>query len=381
MKRKIRTIALLTTLVLAGTAVLSWPSLLKYMVQSTLTELRSKGVSISWSGVSTSMAAINLESATGWVSVPAAQRNGRTLKIPVTLDVQRLSVKLRGTSLLSLAPSFPFAAELYGGTLKGETQPLGKNSLLDITIDNVELGKHPQIAALGIQGGVITASGRGLRINPQQLPEGSFTLSLANLTPPSNLSLSESSPPVGPMNVTTSGSIEGGTLTLKSFEISSPLGLVESTGTFSGLASSSSKFSATTRISLADATMPSLVPQIKYLLGDERFPDVDLSWKGAIEGENLSFDSVKVTSSLVSADGKAKVTGVRTPRPSIEGNVRVTLSERGGTLLGKWLPLLTGGGVESSAKTFRINFNDADCQEPGAGLLYGQVCLKATFME
>lgn len=381
MTRRFRHIALLTMLVVVCTAVLSWPSLLKYIVQSSLTNLRAQGHALSWSGVSTSMTSINLEQASGWLSVPAAQRNGKTIKVPVTLDLQQLSVGLRGTSLLSLSPSFPFTVALYGGRIAGEAQLLTKEPVVAIEIDNVELGRHPQLAALGIQGGVITASTKGLRIKQQGAPEGSFTITLSNLTPPAALTPKEQTVSPGPLSVHATGGFESDKLAVELLDISSPLGSIESTGTVSGLSGSPCKFSASSRIAIAETTISSLAPQMKYVLGDERFPDIDLSWKGTLEGTDLSLDVIKVATTLGSADGKAKIGGLRAPVPSVDGHIRINLSERGVKTIGKWLPLLTGGAVESSATTFRINFLSTGCEQPGAQRVFGRVCLKPSFME
>jgi hypothetical protein len=381
MKLKIRHIAALTILAVGATAVLSWPSLLKYIVQSTLTEIRGSGVALSWNGVSTSMTSVKLEHATGWLPVPAAQRHGNTLKIPISFDLQRLSVEVQGTSLLTLAPRFPFTAALYGGTVTGETQPLGSEPIITVAIDNVELGQHPQLAALGVQGGVISGSTKGLRLKKQQPPEGSFTLAVANLTPPAAVLPSEHSHPIAPVDLSTSGSIKDRTLVLDSLKLSSPLGAIESSGKISGLQTPSAKFNATTHISLAETTIPALVPQIKYILGDERFPDIDLSWRGTLEGGALSLETLKVATIFGNGDGRAKVARVESPQPAIDGNIRINLSEKGVSMIGKWLPLLTGGAVEASATTFRINFLSAPCEQSGAQRLFDQVCLKASFAE
>lgn len=181
MKRKVKQALLLATLALAVTVVCCWPTILKYLVQSNLQNARKQGNSLSWSGLSTGMTSAALDSLTIWLPGPRVKGN---FKVPISLELQNVAVALRLTSLVSLNPAVSYSTALYGGTLQGEAHSLAQGVHLTANIENVEIGRHPQIASLGVRGGTVSGTFTEIDISPQGPKGGSFSLTLRALTPP-----------------------------------------------------------------------------------------------------------------------------------------------------------------------------------------------------
>jgi hypothetical protein len=181
MKRKPRTVILFSLIALAITVIVSWPFVLRTLVERGLQEIKSSGTNISWEGLSTSGTSVNIDSLSIWFPGPRVKG---TFAIPVSLELQRVSAVLKLASLLALSPTVSFSTQLYGGGLSGEAQPSAASTSLSANVENLEIGKHPQLFGIGVKGGTTNANLEDIKISPQGVEGGMFAFRVRELTPP-----------------------------------------------------------------------------------------------------------------------------------------------------------------------------------------------------
>jgi hypothetical protein len=105
--------------------------------------------------------------------------------IPVSVELQQLSLAVRPGSLLKLSPKVAFSTNLYGGVLVGEGETQAMGASVTATLTDIELGKHPQLSTLGVRGGVVNGAVENLHFIPSGVDGGTFSLQLRRLEPPS----------------------------------------------------------------------------------------------------------------------------------------------------------------------------------------------------
>ena len=306
MKRRVTQAVLLATFACTVTGILCWPTVLKYLVQSNLQNVRKQGTSMSWSGLSTGMTSAEVEIFTVWIPGPRVKGNFR---VPISLELQNVAVALRLTSLLSLNPAINFSTALYGGTLQVEAQSIGEGAHLDAHIENVEIGRHPQIASLGVRGGTISGTLQDIDITPQGPTGGTFSFTLRSLTPPT-------------------------------------------------------------------------LDVAKSLLRVEEFGAFDLEANGTFSPEAVEVPKIHLTSMFGEVSGKLTATNHLSPTPKLDGQFDVSLSEKGASTLGAWLPLIPGAGLDSSTTKFAVKAASASCSNIGGSstvLNLGNGCVKLVF--
>lgn len=181
MKRRFRQLIIIALVVIICVGVLSWPSVARYLIQSALQEARRGGHQLSWSGLSTGMKSVSFDTITVWV--PSPRIKGR-LSIPVSLELQELAVALDLRSLVALSPTITYETSLYGGSLKGTASGMREGQVITAHVEGVEVGKHPQLASLGVRGGAIKASFDRLSISPRGATGGSFSIDVRQLSLP-----------------------------------------------------------------------------------------------------------------------------------------------------------------------------------------------------
>lgn len=123
MKRRTRNTLLIIVLAFAAAAVVSWPSVVRFIAQRGLEQARQNGANISWNGLTTGPSSVGLESLTIWIPGPKVKG---TLAIPISLELQSLSVDLKLGSLLALSPAVTYGTGLYGGTISGDARREGE---------------------------------------------------------------------------------------------------------------------------------------------------------------------------------------------------------------------------------------------------------------
>lgn len=124
MKRRTRNTLLIIVLAFAAAAVVSWPSVVRFIAQRGLEQARQNGANISWNGLTTGPSSVGLESLTIWIPGPKVKG---TLAIPISLELQSLSVDLKLGSLLALSPAVTYGTGLYGGTISGDARREGSD--------------------------------------------------------------------------------------------------------------------------------------------------------------------------------------------------------------------------------------------------------------
>ena len=306
MKRNVKQAALFATTVLVITGILCWPPALKYLVQSSLQQARKDGNLISWSGLSTGIRSAALDSFS--ILIPGPRIKG-PVKLPISVELQNLAVALKVSSLLSLHPTAHYSTAMYGGSLAGEIQPFGRARVISARFENIELGMHPQLAAIGVRGGTVTGDLKDLEI------------------------ISE-----GPQRGTFSFNVRG-------------------------------------------AALPT-VDVVKSLLRIDDVGTLDLEAGGEISPDAVEVSTIRVGSMFGNIFGELRASHHLSNTPSISAHFDVSLSEKGTTAFGSWLPFIPGARLDSSTTTFSVNAASVSCSTVGentAALELGTGCVKLVF--
>jgi hypothetical protein len=251
MKRTVKQVLLLGLLALVVTAVVCWPTLLRYLIQSNLQNVRKQGTPLSWSGLSTGATSVAMQTFTAWIPGPRIKGN---FKLPLSLELHNIALNLRPTSLLLLRPTVTYAADLYGGTLRGETTFQWKSARLDAKVTDVEIGRHPQIASLGVRGGILNGTCEDIESTPAGPRGGRFTVTVREITPPtvdlarSLLRVDE----LGSCNLEATGTITPDSLDAQSIHVTSSFGEVSGNLTARQHLSPTPTFSGRFTVSLSE---------------------------------------------------------------------------------------------------------------------------------
>ena len=286
-----RKIALLALIALGITCAACWPSLVRYAALRGLLEARSNGANLTWNGLSAGFTTVALDSLTIWIPGPRVKG---TFSIPVSLELQQISAALRPASLLVLSPKVTFSTNLYGGVVSGEGQGQARDASMNVTLSEIELGKHPQLSALGIRGGRVNGVLNGLRITPRGVEGGKFSTQVRELALPE-------------------------------------------------------------------------IDAVTTLLRARDLGGIDVDTEGEVSSSAVRLSTIRLSSLFGSATGELTIANHLTPTPSVSGSVQVSLSERGSTTIGPWLPLIPGAGLDAATSAFEVSAVSVSCSAPNNG--------------
>jgi hypothetical protein len=266
MKRRVRQLIVVGVVVIVSTAILSWPAVLRYLIQSGLQQARRSGQHLSWSGLSTGIKSLSFDSLTVWVPSPPIQGS---LRIPISIDLQEVAASLKAADLFMLRPTVLYQTSLYGGSIKGDAHIGGATTVVSAKIENIEIGKHPQIGALGIRGGTINAVIEQLALTPSGPTGGTFSLTVRHLSPPAAgaaktlLKIDD----LGPVDIDTAGTITPQSVELPRVKLVSNFGEVSGQITMRNHLSESPLLSGDLRVSLTEQGSSALGPWLPLIPG------------------------------------------------------------------------------------------------------------------
>lgn len=291
MRRAVRKVIILTLVALVVTLGACWPSFLRYAALRGLQQARSEGINMTWNGLSAGFSSVGLDSLTVWIPGPRVKG---AFAIPVSVELQQLSLAVRPGSLLKLSPRVAFSTILYGGVLVGEGETQGMGASITATLTDIELGKHPQLSTLGVRGGVVNGAVENLHFIPSGVDGGTFSLQLRRLEPPS-------------------------------------------------------------------------IDALTTLLRTRELGTVDVDAEGEVSASAARFSTVRLSSLFGSVLGELTVTNHLTPQPSTKGSFEISLSEKGVSILGPWLPLIPNAGLDATTSAFAISVTSVPCSAQHAG--------------
>ena len=266
MKRRLKQGLALTLVIIFLTTLLTWPTALRFMIQSGLQEARKRGHSISWSGLSTGMRSASLDSLSVWIPGPRVKGS---FSVPVSVELQELALAVNGFSPLSMRPSFSYSTSLYGGTLSGDAQPGSQSTRLSCQLNNIEIGKHPQLGSLGVRGGVISGSIEEMVVQPRGPESGKFSLKLRGLSPPPIAAAQTllRTTDLGSIDVDADGSVEPTVFEVESLRLSSRFGSAAGKITAREHLSRAPSISAHFDVSLSPEGSASIGPWLPFIPG------------------------------------------------------------------------------------------------------------------
>jgi len=118
--------------------------------------------------------------------------------------------------------------------------------------------------------------------------------------------------------------------------------------------------SATFDLSVGQLTAPATpiggLPLSGAVLGE-----IDISAKGTLNPDSLHLDRLSTSNDFGSVDGTLTVLSPFTDAPTIQGELKVSLAEKGISAVGAWLPSLTDGAISSSDRPFMVKLATVPC--------------------
>jgi hypothetical protein len=153
-------------IVIAGllvVALLVWaliPSVIQFIGQRELLRLQQRGAKVKVVNLTGQRVGLAAESVETWVPIQIAGTPNRTF--PVSLILENARVNLSVPFFRPWSPGVRFSSAMYGGSVEGEVSDIGGSPLLTSSVQAVDLSLHPQMRALGVDSGSLTASTRDL---------------------------------------------------------------------------------------------------------------------------------------------------------------------------------------------------------------------------
>ena len=271
MKRTTRNTLLIVLVALAATAVVSWPSAVGFMARRGLEKARQNGANISWNGLTTGSSSVGLESLTIWIPGPKVKG---TLTIPISLEFQSLSVDLKLGSLLALSPTVTYETDLYGGTISGDAKRKGGATRFNANVENVEIGRHPQLSSLGIKGGATSGTFQEMGIIPEGVNGGTFSLRVRELEFPAVEAVRTllKTDTLGTIDLDAEGTVSPSAVDITSIRLSSLFGSVVGSLSASEHLSRSPSLKGSFEVSLSESGILTLGPWLPLIPGAELPP-------------------------------------------------------------------------------------------------------------
>jgi hypothetical protein len=220
-----------------------WPTIVTFLVQGALRDARLQGAKIAWQGVSASYFTVNAELLEAWIPGPPIEVSlgAKRISVPgpaLKLEFRDSSIAVAPLSLMTLSPRFHVSTRLYGGSVEADISGVRSPLLtVDLLVKDVTIGKHPQLSAMGVEGGVISATGTQLTFsnNDQMLTGGAFSIELARLALPERPELKAflKLTTLNLEKLAVIGEVKDGNVALNALRLASSLGTAEGDGSFS----------------------------------------------------------------------------------------------------------------------------------------------------
>ncbi len=124
------------------------------------------------------------------------------------------------------------------------------------------------------------------------------------------------------------------------------------------------------------------IPELRTLLKGDSLGPIDLRGKITSSEDSARFEGIEIKSPLASITGNATISGITSRAPDAKGSFRVTLTDRGFPTVGPWLPLISGGAVQSDMRAFSAQLSSRSCAgiPPGHPRVpLGARCLTLTY--
>jgi|GEM_PF-6263304 len=177
--RNYRRILLTLGMIVAAGAYLLWPSVARILVQDALRSAQRQGARISWEGLSVDGLSVSVDSFAAWIPGPPVKGGFRP---PIKVDLERSTLRIKPSSLILLDPYVEFSLKAYGGTIDGSvSSPLGKSPRLSADIKDVNLSRHEQLRALGLDSAVFWGLLKDIELTGGNLVNASFDVSIKSI--------------------------------------------------------------------------------------------------------------------------------------------------------------------------------------------------------
>jgi hypothetical protein len=127
---------------------------------------------------------------------------------------------------------------------------------------------------------------------------------------------------------------------------------------------------------------PPSIEALTTLLRTRELGTIDVDAEGEVSPSAAQFDTLRLSSLFGSVVGELTVTNHLTPQPSIKGAFEISLSEKGVSTLGPWLPLIPNAGLDATASAFAVSVTSVPCsaQHGGSSVMRLQFgCVKLGF--
>lgn len=271
MKLTTRKALLLIIVALVAAAVICLPWMVRFIAHKGLEQARQNGANISWNGLTAGPSSVGLESLTVWIPGPKVKG---TLAIPISLELQKLSVDLNLGSLLALSPTVTYGTELYGGTISGDAKREGGATRINANVEDVEIGRHPQLSSLGVKGGATSGTLQEMSIIPEGVNGGTFSLRVRELEIPAVEAVRTllKTDTLGTVDLDAEGTASPSAVDVTSIRLSSLFGSVVGSFTASEHLTRSPALQGSFEVSLSERGIESIGPWLPLIPGADLPP-------------------------------------------------------------------------------------------------------------
>jgi hypothetical protein len=186
---KRKSIGLLLIVALAVTLGVT-PSILRFVAESGLIQLKHRGIRIQADGINGFLFGVSAQNVEGWVTIKGSKPKSCDwcLQVPdFPVQLRAESVKASGGIRLFLPQPFAkLTGILYGGAIDVVVANLFSNPIASGTVNRLDLSLHPQLRALGIEQGIVDVTATNHPISAKWESEARYTLRIQDveLAPP-----------------------------------------------------------------------------------------------------------------------------------------------------------------------------------------------------
>lgn len=312
---RFRRVLIITVIAIVGFVALA-PSVVqlvaRHYINSAQVRLEEKGIKLSVSGLEGHLLGVTASSVEVWFPVRVGPRG---FALPVGLSLSNVKASLG----LAFAPRVRVLGDAYGGRFDVTIRNLqaSEGPILLGQLEEIDLGAHPQLNALGLSRAVTS-----LTLEDTRVP------------------FDERTATQGELRV-----IEG------RFSLSPKL------------------------IELAGGDLE----QIASLVKVREISNATLRAEGSMKDGVVSLRPLSLTSSLGEISGQARGTvGNGRQAPSLSATLRITLSDETRHLQ-DWLPLLSQNTLSAETERFTANISSTPCESATVPTLrVGGMCLRST---
>lgn len=153
------------------------PSLAHFFVQEQIISLQQRGIKLRVDGLAGRRIGVEAEAVEGWIGVPL---RGSQVALPVSVRIDRPEAMLYLPLTSPWSPAVRVQGEVYGGSLQVSLGDVLSGGTLRGSLRGVDLPRHPQVMALGLESGVLDVQMQGHPLEGLPVNEAKYEILVKN---------------------------------------------------------------------------------------------------------------------------------------------------------------------------------------------------------